>query len=62
MIQNAADRFLTGVRKREHITPILMSLNWLTVHYRVEFKILLFVFKSLKWSGSFLFVRACKCE
>ncbi len=46
-VQNATARFLTGVRKREHITPILMPLNWLPVRYRVEFKMLLFVFKSL---------------
>ena len=39
--------FLTGTRKREHITPILVSLHWLPVHFRVHFKILLFVFKSL---------------
>ncbi len=43
-VQNATARFLTGVRKREHITPILMPLNWLPVRYRVEFKMLLFVF------------------
>ncbi|CAJ1068890.1 uncharacterized protein LOC121950173%2C partial [Xyrichtys novacula] len=28
-------------------TPILASLHWLPVHFRVHFKILLFVFKSL---------------
>ena len=47
MVQNAAARFLTGVRKHEHITPILLSLNWLPVRYRVDMKIMLFVFKSL---------------
>ena len=47
LVQNAAARLLTGVRKREHITPILASLHWLPVHFRVHFKILLFVFKSL---------------
>ena len=47
MVQNAAARFLTGVRRREHITPILSFLNWLPVCYRVEFKILLLVFKAL---------------
>ena len=31
----------------QHITPILASLHWLPVHFRVHFKILLFVFKSL---------------
>ncbi len=47
LVQNAAARLLTGVHKREHITPILASLHWLPVHFRVHFKILLFVFKSL---------------
>ncbi|XP_032879310.1 uncharacterized protein LOC116974699, partial [Amblyraja radiata] len=47
LVQNAAARLLTGTRKREHITPILASLHWLPVHFRVHFKILLFVFKSL---------------
>uniref|UniRef100_A0A3B5Q121 Reverse transcriptase domain-containing protein n=1 Tax=Xiphophorus maculatus TaxID=8083 RepID=A0A3B5Q121_XIPMA len=47
LVQNAAARLLTGSRKREHVTPILYSLHWLPVHFRVHFKILLFVFKSL---------------
>lgn len=47
LVQNAAARLLTGARKREHITPILASLHWLPVHFRVNFKILLYVFKSL---------------
>ena len=47
LVQNAAARLLTGTRKREHITPILASLHWLPVHFRVHFKILIFVFKSL---------------
>ncbi len=46
-LQNTAARFLTGVRKHQHITPILMALNWLPVRHRVDFKILMFVFKSL---------------
>ncbi|XP_034562467.1 uncharacterized protein LOC117829052, partial [Notolabrus celidotus] len=47
LVQNAAARLLIGARKREHITPILASLHWLPVHFRVHFKIILFVFKSL---------------
>ncbi len=47
LVQNAAAHLLTGARQREHITPILASLHWLPVHFRVHFKILLFVFKSL---------------
>ena len=47
LVQNAAAHFLTGTKKREHITPVLSSLHWLPVRYRVDFKIILFVFKSL---------------
>lgn len=47
LVQNAAARLLTNTRKREHITPILSSLHWLPVSFRVDFKILLFVFKAL---------------
>ena len=47
LVQNAAARLLTETKKREHITPVLSSLHWLPVRYRIDFKILLFVFKSL---------------
>ncbi len=47
LVQNAAARFLKGQRKFDHVTPILKSLHWLPVHHRIEFKILLFVFKSI---------------
>lgn len=46
LVQNAAARLLTGTRKSEHITPILASLHWLPVHFRIHFKILLFAFKA----------------
>lgn len=47
LVQNAAARLLTGTRKRENITPVLASLHWLPVKYRINFKVLLFVFKAL---------------
>ncbi len=47
MVQNAAAHLLTGTRKHEHISPILASLPWLPIHFRINFKILLFTFKSL---------------
>lgn len=47
MVQNSAARLLTGVRKYEHISPVLMSLHWLRVQCRIDFKVLLLVFKSL---------------
>ena len=47
LIQNAAARVLTGTSKRDHISPVLSSLHWLPVKYRIEFKILLLTYKSL---------------
>ena len=46
-IQNIAARYVTGARKYDHITPILVQLHWLPVSYRIVFKHLLFVYKSL---------------
>ena len=51
MIQNAAARKLTKTKRTEHITPILKSLHWLPVSYRIDFKALLLVFKSLNGIG-----------
>ncbi len=47
MVQNAAARLLTGAKKHDHITPILASLHWLPVSFRIQFNILLIVFKAL---------------
>ncbi len=46
LVQNAAARLLSGAKKREHITPILRSLHWLPACFRVDFKIVLLVYKS----------------
>ena len=48
LVQNAAAQLLTGTKKQEHITPVLASLHWLPVRFRIDFKILMFVFKNLK--------------
>jgi len=40
-IQNSAARILMRKRKIEHITPILHSLHWLPVSYRINYKIIL---------------------
>ncbi len=45
--QNAAERLLTGAKKYDHVTPNLASIHGLPVQFRVQFKILLFVFKAL---------------
>ncbi len=51
LIQNAAARILTRTRKSEHITPVLRSLHWLPVTFRIDFKVLLLVYKSLNGIG-----------
>uniref|UniRef100_A0A671UM61 Reverse transcriptase domain-containing protein n=1 Tax=Sparus aurata TaxID=8175 RepID=A0A671UM61_SPAAU len=47
LLQNSAARVLTRTRGREHITPVLESLHWLPVRFRIDFKVLLLVFKCL---------------
>lgn len=48
LFQYSAARLLTSTCKQEHITLVLAAFHWLSVHFRIDFKILLFVFKSLK--------------
>ena len=45
-VQNSAARLLSLIQKTEHITPILKELHWLPVAVRIEFKILVLVFKA----------------
>ncbi len=40
-------RFIQNSRKREHITLIPRALHWLPIQFRIDFKILLLVYKSL---------------
>ena len=47
IVQNAAARVLTRTRKYDHITPILSSLHWLPVKYRIDYKLLLLTYKAL---------------
>ncbi len=51
LIQNAAARILTRTRTSEHITPVLRSLHWLPVTFRIDFKVLLLIYKSLNGLG-----------
>ena len=44
-VQNTAARMVSGVRRCEHITPVLEDLHWLPISQRV-------VFKTACWSGS----------
>ena len=46
-LQNAAARLISNVPRYSHITPVLRSLHWLPVKFRIDFKILLFTFKAI---------------
>uniref|UniRef100_A0A8C6NZ91 Reverse transcriptase domain-containing protein n=1 Tax=Nothobranchius furzeri TaxID=105023 RepID=A0A8C6NZ91_NOTFU len=47
LVQNAAVRLLTGTNRRAHITPVLSSLHWLPIKFRIDFKILALTFRAL---------------
>ena len=46
-VLNTAARVVTMTRKHDSITPVLYHLHWLPVKFRIQFKLLLLVFKSL---------------
>ena len=46
-IQNTACRIVTHTSQGDHITPALKHLHWLPVHRRVEYKLMLYVYKSI---------------
>ncbi len=48
MVRNATAELLTKSPKRYHVTPILMSLHWLPVNFRIQLKILVIVYKALQ--------------
>ena len=45
--QNTAARIVTRSRRTDHISPVLRSLHWLPVQYRLDYKILLLTYKAL---------------
>ena len=46
-VQNTAARIVCRIGRYEHITPVLVHLHWLPVHYRIVFKIVLLVYKTI---------------
>ena len=60
LAQNAAARVVKITPKREHMTPVLRDLHWFPIIKRVQFKILLFVFKALHCEARFLFISLIK--
>ncbi len=47
LVQNSAARILTRTSAREHITPVLEKSHWLPVSFRIDFKILMLIYKAL---------------
>ncbi|XP_056444340.1 uncharacterized protein LOC130380935, partial [Gadus chalcogrammus] len=47
IIQNSAARIITRTKSSDHITPVLIQLHWLPVHYRIQYKTLLLTYKAL---------------
>ena len=45
--QNHAAKVVLQRKKSDHVTPLLKSLHWLKVPYRIEYKILLITYKCL---------------
>ena len=46
-LQNSAARIVSRTRKYEHITPVLIKLHWLPIKFRIQFKVLMLVYKAL---------------
>ena len=51
VVQNAAARLLTGVRKYQHIFHTLAMLHWLPICFRIDFKVLMLTYKALNGLG-----------
>ena len=51
LVQNYAARVVTGTRKYGNIPPVLKNLHWLPVRRRIDFKILVIVYKCLDGEG-----------
>ena len=50
-IQNAAAKTIVGLYKHDHLGSTLKELHWLPIRSRIEYKILLLVFKCLNSMG-----------
>ena len=51
VVQNAAARLLSGVKKYQHISPTLAALHWLPIRFRIDFKLLTLTYKALNGLG-----------
>ncbi len=46
-LQNSSARILSGARVVDHITPVLELLRWLSLRFRIDFKVLMLTYKAL---------------
>ena len=46
-VQNMAARVVTQTQKYDHISPALVKLHWLPIQNRIQYKVLLMVYKCL---------------
>ncbi len=51
MIQNAAARLVFNEPKRVHVTPLFVSLHWLPVAARIQFKTLMLIYRTTTGSA-----------
>ncbi len=51
MIQNAAARLVLNEPKRAHVTPLFVSLHWLPVAARIQFKTLMLAYRTTTGSA-----------
>ena len=60
IVQSAAARLLSGVRKYQHISPTMAALHWLPIHFRIDFKVLMMTYKALNGLGPRYLADRCK--
>ena len=46
LLQNRAARMVTRTKRRDHISPVLISLHWLPVRERIRYKVMMLTFKA----------------
>ena len=46
-LQNSAARVICNIPRYHHISPVLFSLHWLPVKFRIEFKVIVITFKAI---------------
>ena len=51
LVRYVADIIYSTTHKKEHITPVLNSLHWLPVIDNLQYKILVYTFKTLQWTA-----------